>query len=47
MRSARPFENDDLVRARAAHQPRRIRPARAFAKNLHIAPDQTLARAPR
>ena len=42
-----PFENDDLVRPGAPHQPRRIRPARPFAQNLDIAPDQALVRAVR
>jgi hypothetical protein len=35
------FKNHYLVGARPAHQPRRIGFAQAFAKNLHLASDQT------
>src|SRR5437762_11639749 len=34
------FEHDNLIRSRTAHQPRRIRFARAFAQNFHHAPHQ-------
>lgn len=41
------LKNDDLVRPGAPHQSRRVRPAWPFAKDLHVAANEPLARSPR